>query len=76
MITAIQASSHDAAQPDQDLLAIAISAAIIRTQLEQPMCADERAQLAAELERIGLVRRMLEGHFTTNVTSLCLLITS
>jgi hypothetical protein len=64
MITAMLASSHEAAQSDQDLLAIAISAAIIRTQLEQPICTDEHARLAAELEHIELVRRTLEQQFT------------
>jgi hypothetical protein len=63
MITALPVSSHEAAELEQHLLAIAISAAIIRTQLDQPMCADERARLAAELEHIELVRRTLEQHF-------------
>ena len=65
MISAIPAVRHEVAELDQDLLAIAISAAIIRTQLEQPICADEPARLVAELERIELVRHTLEQHFTT-----------
>ena len=65
MITAMQASRYQSAALDQQLLTIAISAAIIRTQLEQPICADEHARLAADLEQIELVRRTLEQHFTT-----------
>jgi hypothetical protein len=64
IITAMPAVRNEVAELDQDLLAIAISAAIIRTQLEQPICADERAELARELERIELVRRTLEQHVT------------
>jgi hypothetical protein len=63
IISATQASPHASAALDQQLLTIAISAAIIRTQLEQPICADDHARLAAELEQIELVRSTLEQHF-------------
>jgi hypothetical protein len=57
---ATQAPSHEASETDQQLLAVAISAALIRTQLDQPLCADERARLADDLEQVEMIRRALE----------------
>ena len=58
-----QAPSHESAETDQQLLAVAISAALIRTQLDQPLCADERARLAKDLEQVEMLRRALEQQY-------------
>jgi hypothetical protein len=63
MTLALHGSSYESAEPDQ-LLEIAISAALIRTQLDRPLCTDERDHLTAELEQVEMIRHVLEQQVT------------